>query len=64
MAIDPKLNYKVVTTVKNVNGICGAGHAVGDPLEISCHNPAGLCGWIYNDIFPNLEIFLLFSQDE
>jgi uncharacterized repeat protein (TIGR04076 family) len=35
---------------------CSAGHAAGDTFEISCHNPAGLCGIFYHDIFPILPL--------
>ena len=34
-----------------------AGHQVGEKFEISCHNPGGLCGFFYHDIFPHLETF-------
>ena len=34
-----------------------AGHQVGDKFEIRRHNPAGLCGFFYHDIFPNLCTF-------
>ena len=57
MAKDPKLGYRVVATVIEVKGKCNAGHEVGDTFEISCHNPAGLCGFFYHDIFPNLSTF-------
>lgn len=57
MAKDPKIGYKVVATVTGSEGTCGAGHEVGDSFEISCHNPAGLCGWFYHDIFPSLQTF-------
>ncbi len=57
MATGPRIGYKVVATVTGVKGSCSAGHAEGDSFKISCHNPAGLCGWFYHDIFPNLETF-------
>ncbi len=57
MAKDPKIGYKVVATVTGSEGTCSAGHNVGDSFEISCHNPAGLCGWFYHDIFPSLQTF-------
>jgi uncharacterized repeat protein (TIGR04076 family) len=57
MADDPKLGYKVVATVTGSKGTCSAGHKVGETFEISCHNPAGLCGWFYHDIFPSLQTF-------
>ena len=57
MAEDPKMGYKIVATIVGAEGTCGAGHKVGDTFEISCHNTAGLCGWFYHDIFPNLETF-------
>ena len=55
MANDPGIGYRIVATVIEVGGHCGAGHKEGDTFEISCHNPAGLCGFFYHDIFPTLQ---------
>lgn len=57
MAQDPKIGYKVVGIITGVKGKCSAGHTVGETFEISCHNPAGLCGFFYHDIFPSLSTF-------
>jgi uncharacterized repeat protein (TIGR04076 family) len=57
MVKDPMLGYKVLATVVGVKGKCNVDHQVGDSFEISCHNPAGLCGFFYHHIFPNLQIF-------
>jgi len=57
MAKDPGIGYKVVATITGVKGKCNAGHQEGDTLEISCHNPGGLCGFFYHDIFPSLSTF-------
>jgi uncharacterized repeat protein (TIGR04076 family) len=57
MAVDPKIGHKLVATIVESIGHCSAGHQVGETFEISCHNPAGLCGWFYHDIFPNLSTF-------
>jgi uncharacterized repeat protein (TIGR04076 family) len=57
MAQDPKIGYKVVGAITGVKGTCAAGHIVGETFEISCHNPAGLCGFFYHDMFPNLSTF-------
>lgn len=57
MALDPGIGQKVVATITVVKGTCNAGHKVGDTFEISCHNPAGLCGYFYHDIFPTLSTF-------
>jgi uncharacterized repeat protein (TIGR04076 family) len=57
MAKDPGIGYKMVATVTDVKGKCSAGHTVGESFEISCHNPAGLCGFFYNKIFPSLQTF-------
>ena len=56
MANDPGIGYRVVATVTSIKGTCGAGHQVGDTFEISCHNPAGLCGFFYHSIFPDLQV--------
>jgi len=57
MALDPNVGQKVVGEIISVKGTCSAGHKAGETFEISCHNPAGLCGWFYHDIFPNLMTF-------
>lgn len=57
MALDPGIGYKVVATVIESKGHCNAGHKAGDILEISCHNPGGLCGFFYHDLFPALQTF-------
>ena len=57
MVKDPRLGCKVVATVTGVKGKCNAGHRVGESFEISCHNPAGLCGLFYHRIFPKLADF-------
>ena len=57
MALDPKVGQKMVGEITSVKGTCSAGHKAGETFEISCHNPAGLCGWFYHDIFPNLMTF-------
>jgi uncharacterized repeat protein (TIGR04076 family) len=57
MANDPGKGYKILATVTDVKGKCSAGHRVGESFEISCHNPAGLCGFFYHQIFPNLQTF-------
>lgn len=57
MATDPKIGYKVIGTIIGVKGNCNAGHRLGDTFEISCHNPSGLCGFFYHDIFPTLATF-------
>ena len=57
MAQDPGIGYKVVATVVGVQGHCSAGHQEGEMLEISCHNPGGLCGFCYHHIFPSLSTF-------
>ena len=57
MATDPGIGKKLIAKVIGVKGECSAGHRVGDTFEISCHNPGGLCGFFYHDIFPSLSTF-------
>jgi len=57
MATNPGIGYKVMATVMDVKRDCSAGHKKGDTFEICCHDPGGLCGWFYHDIFPTLETF-------
>ena len=46
------IGYRVVGTIKSVKGHCNAGHKVGQQLELSGHNTAGMCGFFYHDAFP------------
>lgn len=57
MAKEPGIGKRVIGTIVSVKGECGTGHKQGDKFEISCHNPDGLCGFFYHDIFPNLSTF-------
>jgi uncharacterized repeat protein (TIGR04076 family) len=57
MAKDPGIGMRVTATVTAVKGTCSAGHRVGEAFAISCHDPGGLCGWFYHDIFPALSTF-------
>jgi uncharacterized repeat protein (TIGR04076 family) len=57
MAKDPGIGYRMVAEIISVKGECSAGHKTGDTFEISCHDPAGLCGYFYHDIFPALSTF-------
>ena len=49
---------KIIGTIISIKGHCGAGHKVGDKIELSLHNTGGLCGLFYHDIFP----FILLLQ--
>ncbi|MBN1662550.1 MAG: TIGR04076 family protein [Deltaproteobacteria bacterium] len=51
---ETQTGYKIIATVKSVKGNCSWGHEEGDSFEISCHNTAGLCGFFYHDIYPQL----------
>jgi len=57
MAKDPGIGCTVMAEIVSVKGICSAGHQPGEIFEISCHDPAGLCGFFYHDIFPALQCF-------
>ncbi len=52
MAEMKRVGYKVIGTVKEIKGSCSAGHSVGDQVELSMHKTGGLCGALYNSIFP------------
>lgn len=52
MAKEKPFGYRVVGTIKEVKGVCSAGHKVGDKIELSGHSSGGLCGFFYHDIFP------------
>jgi uncharacterized repeat protein (TIGR04076 family) len=57
MAKDPGIGNRVEATITGVKGECSAGHNTGETFEISCHDPGGLCGFFYHDIFPTLSTF-------
>jgi uncharacterized repeat protein (TIGR04076 family) len=57
MAKVPEVGYKITATVTSIQGQCGAGHAVGDCLEVCCHDSGGLCGFFYHAVFPDLQTF-------
>ncbi len=57
MAKDPGKGYKIKATVVDKKGPCNAGHEIGDSFDISCYDCGGLCGWMYHDIFPDLQVF-------
>ena len=57
MAQDPGFGYKVTATILSIKGTCNAGHQVGDSFPISCHNPGGLCGFFYHNLFADLQTF-------
>jgi uncharacterized repeat protein (TIGR04076 family) len=57
VAQDPGIGWKVTATVIGAEGECSAGHRLGDTFEVSCHNPAGLCGYFYHTLFPALQTF-------
>jgi uncharacterized repeat protein (TIGR04076 family) len=57
MAKDPGFGNRVLATVIATEGHCNAGHQVGEQFDLSCHNPAGLCGFFYYQLFPSLQTF-------
>ncbi len=46
--------HKVIAKVKSVKGNCSWGHEAGDTFNINCHDTAGLCGFFYHAIFPDI----------
>ena len=49
-----RVGHRVTGAIKAVKGTCSWGHKVGDTCEVSAHDTAGLCGFLYHDIFPYL----------
>ncbi len=62
MAKDPGIGKKITATVTGLKGTCNAGHFVGEKFELSCHNPGGLCGFFYHDLFPTLSVMQFGGQ--
>ncbi len=57
MAKPPKqVGYRIEATVISLAGNCHAGHKVGDKFVIDCHDTGGLCGFLYHDIFPTIQM--------
>jgi len=47
---------KIIATVIKMDGICNAGHKIGDTFELSTHKTGGLCGFFYHEMFPRLSV--------
>jgi uncharacterized repeat protein (TIGR04076 family) len=56
MAKDPGFGRKLKAEVISLKGECTAGHKVGDSFDVSCFDSAGMCGFLYNAIFPTLNV--------
>ncbi|MBP7526922.1 MAG: TIGR04076 family protein [Syntrophorhabdaceae bacterium] len=56
MAKDPDFGRKIKAEVTSLKGQCNAGHRVGDTFDVSCYNTGGMCGFLYNAIFPTLNV--------
>ena len=50
--IRPRVGYKVEAEVLSVKGRCNCNHREGDKFDVSGHDTAGLCGFLYHDLFP------------
>jgi uncharacterized repeat protein (TIGR04076 family) len=44
--------FRVQATVKCIKGTCNAGHKVGDVMDVSARNTAGMCGYLYHASHP------------
>jgi uncharacterized repeat protein (TIGR04076 family) len=44
--------FPVQATVKCIKGTCNAGHKVGDVMDVSARNTAGMCGYLYHASHP------------
>ncbi|NVO17771.1 MAG: TIGR04076 family protein [Rhodoplanes sp.] len=50
----PERGHRVQATVKCIKGTCNAGHKVGDVLNPSARNTAGMCGYLYHAAHPTI----------
>ncbi len=48
--------YTIRATVISQQGICEAGHKVGDEYILKDHTPLGICSWAYHALFPFAEV--------
>jgi uncharacterized repeat protein (TIGR04076 family) len=56
MSKDPGFGKKLKAEVVGLKGQCNAGHKSGDQFDVSCYNTGGMCGFLYNSIFPTLNV--------
>ena len=52
----PQHGYRIQAEVTAIKGTCSWGHAVGQKMEISCHDTAGTCGMLFHEMFPTLSV--------
>ena len=50
--IAPEKGHQILATVKSIKGCCNAGHKVGDCIQVSARNTAGMCGYLYHAAHP------------
>jgi len=46
---------KIIAKVISQQGVCEAGHKVGDEFVIGQITPAGMCSWAFYTLFPFAE---------
>ena len=46
---EKRVGYRIVGTIKEIRGECGAGHKTGDQFELSAYEADGLCGFFIHD---------------
>ena len=56
IARDPGFGKRLKAEVIGLKGQCNAGHKVGDSFNVSCYDSGGMCGFLYNAIFPTLNV--------
>jgi uncharacterized repeat protein (TIGR04076 family) len=56
MVRDPGFGTKIKCEVVGLKGACNVGHKIGDTFEVSCYHSGGMCGFLYNTIFPVLNV--------
>jgi uncharacterized repeat protein (TIGR04076 family) len=52
--MEPERGHRVTATVKCIKGTCNAGHKVGDVINVSARNTAGMCGYLYHAAHPTI----------
>jgi uncharacterized repeat protein (TIGR04076 family) len=50
----PERGHRVQATVKCIKGTCNAGHKVGDVINPSARDTAGMCGYLYHAAHPTI----------
>ena len=58
----PRFGDRIEAEVVEIKGNCSWGHTVGQKMDVSCHDTAGVCGMLYHEMFPTLSVLQFGGQ--